>query len=78
MVLAQLILIVLIMKQFEVKALGHEEISSQENVSLSGGTIWGWIIPVIIEGVIEYLLDKDGSIENFNTGYNTVSNWLNS
>lgn len=66
-----------LMKALEINALGLESLSSSEMAHLSGGNIWGWIGPILIEALIEYLLDPEGSKEDFNKGYDRVSGWLN-
>lgn len=65
------------MKQFNVKALGLEALSNSEERNTSGGGFFGWLLPIIIEGVLEWIFDPDGCEEDFEKGYDRVNAWLN-
>lgn len=46
------------MKSFEIKALGLKELSLPERTTLNGGSVIGWIVGVMIGGIVYDLISN--------------------
>lgn len=60
------------MKSFKIKAIGLEEMTMNDSIVVNGGGALWDVVVIAVEGIIEWIIDPEGSNEDFKKGYDKV------